>query len=311
MRVLALGPVHRELAPLLAGIPGLDLQPVASENDLLDQVGRADAIVADWTGSLQLPAAVADRGQHVKLVQYPGAGVHSIDVCAWRERGAQVCATPGANSQSVAEWAVTAAGFLCRWMGPLDEEVRRGSWPRSPADGLPERDLGERTVGILGMGSVGTRCASLFAAFGCRVVAWSRSPNSQNDVHYLPLEELLARADVLVLSLPLSSSTEGIIGADELSRLPSGAVVVNVGRGPLVDDVALAECLASGRLAGAAIDVFNSEPPAADEPLLHAPGVLLSPHAAGGSGTARRRVFEAVKENLLLLHQRKEMRWRL
>lgn len=282
-----------------------DLLLAEDRATMLDQLAVAGAVVADWTGHLVLDAAAARAGRRVRLVQYPGAGLHSVDVDAWRRAGAAVCHVPAANAASVAEWAVLAAGALARRLPALDHDLRTGHW----TSGADIRDLSERRVGVLGGGAVGEACLRLFAAFGCPVAYHSRRPRPELAYDRRPLPDLLAGSDVLVVAVPLTPDTRGLLGATELARLPAGALLVNVGRGPVTDESALAQALRTGRLAGAALDVFGTEPLPPDHPLRAAPNTLLSPHVAGGSGTARRRIFARVAANLARLADDLDPHW--
>lgn len=294
--VLLLGrAAHTDLTAALAaaGMP-YDLVIAEDRQSMLAALAGADAVVTDWQGTLVLDAEAVAAGPQVRLVQYPGAGLHSIDVAAWRAAGAQVCHVPGANAGSVAEWAVLAAGALCRQLTDLDAAIRAGTWP----PGSDIVDLSQRRVGVLGAGAIGAACLRLFAAFGCEVAYHARRARADLEYPWLPFDDLLTRADVLVVAVPLTPSTQGLIGAVELAALPPGALLINVGRGPVTDEVAVADALSGDRLGGAALDVFGTEPLPTGHRLRTSPRTLLSPHVAGGSGTARRRIFAAVAENL-------------
>ncbi|AHD23162.1 2-hydroxyacid dehydrogenase [Rhodococcus sp. D-6] len=302
MRTLLLAPDERDLlGGLLRGAaPGVEvIRPVTrSRDELRALLPDVDIVVGDWSGRLPLGAAEAEIGGHLRLLQQPGVGVNWIDVDAWRQAGVPVANTPGANAASVAEWAVVATASLSRSMGWAHDRLRAGDWPQERILDHDCRDLGERRVGIVGFGDIGRRCVGLFAAFGCEVAYTARRPRSDASARHLPFDDLLAVSDVLVLAVPLTPSTRGLIGASELARLPEGAIVVNVARGPVVRTDALVAGLRSGRLGGAALDVFDREPLAADSELRRLDRVLLSPHVAGGSATARRRIYEMTAANV-------------
>jgi len=257
-----------------------------------------DIVVADWSGQLPLGAPEAALGGHLRLIQQPGVGISFIDIDAWTEVGVPVANTPGGNAASVAEWAVAAAADLCRSIGWADAEIRAGRWPQESILQRTCRDLGERRVGLVGLGNINRRCATLFQAFGCEVAYTSRRPDRGSSLRHQPLDALLAQSDVLVVAVPLTEQTHGLIAARELALLPPDALVVNVARGPVVDEHALAAAIRAGSVAGAALDVFAREPLEAGSPLLALDNVLLSPHVAGGSSTARRRMFEMTADNV-------------
>ncbi|MFM1722838.1 2-hydroxyacid dehydrogenase [Rhodococcus sp. PAM 2766] len=257
-----------------------------------------DVVVADWSGRLPLGAAEAALGAHLRLIQQPGVGVAYIDVDAWTEVGVPVANTPGGNAASVAEWAVAATANLCRSIGWADAEMRRGRWPQTSIRERDCRDLGERRIGLVGFGDINRRCAALFRAFGCEVAYHSRRPDPDSTLPRLSLDELLSVSDVVVVAVPLTPGTRGLISARELELLPPEALVVNVARGPVVDEAALADAIRSGTVAGAALDVFAREPVETDSPLFDLDNVLLSPHIAGGSSTALSRMFAMTAENV-------------
>jgi phosphoglycerate dehydrogenase-like enzyme len=161
-------------------------------------------------------------------------------------------------------------------------------------------ELGGRTLGVVGYGSIGRRVGRLAAAFGMRAVAASREGRAPapGDVPHLPLHELLAAADIVTLHLPLTAATRGFLGADELARMKPGALLVNTARGALVDHAALRAALTSGHLGGYAADVLDVEPPPADEPLLAMENVVLSPHVASLTAATYRRLCVSTAENV-------------
>ncbi|MDN5759819.1 MAG: 2-hydroxyacid dehydrogenase [Tomitella sp.] len=257
-----------------------------------------DIVVGDWGGDFFLGAIEADLAPHLRLIQQPGVGVDFIDVEAWRRVGVPVANTPGANASSVAEWAVIAAGSLIRSMAWAHKETRAGRWPQQQILDRGCFDLGDRRAGIIGFGDVGRRCTALFEAFGCEVAYTATQLHPDARSRYLPLDDLLTRSDVLVVAVPLTEQTRGLISARELGKVPAGSIVINVGRGAVIDESALVDALRTGRIGGAAMDVFVSEPIAVDSPLLTLDRVLLSPHVAGGSSTARRHIYTMAAENV-------------
>ncbi|NLU63550.1 dehydrogenase [Rhodococcus sp. HNM0563] len=284
---------------------------VRAGDEVRDLLPGADIVVADWSGQLVLGPAEAAVGGHLRLIQQPGVGVSFIDLDAWSEVGVPVANTPGGNAASVAEWAVAATANLCRSIGWADSEMRAGRWPQASILQRECRDLGDRRVGLVGFGDINRRCDALFRAFGCDVAYSSRRPHPESPLRHRPLDVLLARSDVLVVAVPLTAQTHGLIGTRELALLPPEALVVNVARGPVVDEIALAEAVRTGSLAGAALDVFAGEPLGADSPLLALDNVLLSPHVAGGSSSARERMFEMTAANVARVCRNEAPHWTL
>jgi phosphoglycerate dehydrogenase-like enzyme len=225
----------------------------------------------------------------------PSVGVDTIDLEVCSTAGVPVANCAGANTVSVAEWCVSAALALLRKTVEADAAVRRGEWPQTSLGG---RELAGSTVGVVGMGGIGRAVAQMFAAFDCRVQYWSRSRHHETAATYVELDELVATSDVVVLVIALSSETRHLVDARRLGLLKPGALLVNGGRGGLVDESALAKALRSGGLAGAALDVFASEPLPSASPLRDLP-VLLSPHMAGSTGQAAMRIVGQSKANLV------------
>ncbi len=225
----------------------------------------------------------------LRLVVRAGTGLDNIDVAAARELGVAVSNTPTATTVTVAEHTFALLLALERHIVVADAAVRRGAW-RGPAH--TGRELAGRTLGIVGFGRIGREVAWRARAFAMDV-AWCDPPLELAPAGYewarrATLDDLLARADVLTLHVPLTRGTRGLIGARELARLKPDAVVVNTARGGVVDERALHEALAAGRLRGAALDVFASEPPAGS-PLLALPNVVLAPHLGATTVEAQRR----------------------
>ena len=213
--------------------------------------------------------------------------------------GVDVSNASGYSNDSVAELTLCMALSLLRNLPQVDARCREGK----TKDGLVGRELRGKTVGLVGTGAIGARVAELFAAFGCRVLAandHSRKPSTAL-ITYLPLAELLPQVDILSLHCPLNEGTRGLIGAQALSRIKRGAILINAARGPVVDTAALAEALHSGQLGGAGIDVFETEPPLpTDHPLLHTPNTIVTPHVAFATKESMEKRADIVFRSLQL-----------
>lgn len=265
---------------------------------LLAALSRAEVVIGDFTGALALDAEAVAAAPHLAFVQMPQVGVDSCDLPALTGAGVPVANTAGANARSVAEWAVGAAFALCRRLAWGDQRVRAGEWPQSELLARGLRELHTQRVGVLGFGAIGAEAARLFAALGCRVSYWSRSPRTGVPFAYQEVDELLAGSDLLVVAVPLTAETTGLLDSERLGLLPPGALVVNVARGGIVDEKALVKALEEGRLGGAALDVFASEPLEEGSLLRSADNVLLSPHVAGGTTEARLNIGSQVVSNV-------------
>ena len=246
----------------------------------------------------------------IVLAQVTGAGVDRLDEATMKKLGVPVCNVPGGSNGAVADYAVAMAIMLHRRFAWADSEIRAGDYApfraRMMADNLSGLD--GLSVGVVGFGVVGTAVAQAFARFDTRVAYFDPAPfdvaaAEAIGAQSLALDELLAECDVVTLHVPLLAATEGLIGARELALMKPGAVLINAARGGVVDETALAACLASGHLGGAAVDVYSSEPPAADNPLLRladeaARRLILTPHVAGVTRQAQGILCKGAWENI-------------
>ena len=295
-RVLALPPVPSAVMVDLFGSQGRDdLEIVTPAERTQDEVARllpdVDIVIGDWSPSLRL----LDPGPRVCFVQQPSVGVDGIDVDACTAAGVPVANCAGANTTSVAEWCLSATLSLLRRSVEADAAVRAGSWPQTALGG---RELAGTRVGVVGMGPIGRATATLFGAFGCDVVHWSRSRRDDAPAPWVELGDLLATSDVVVLVIALGTATRDLLDEAGIARLKPGALVVNAARGGVLDEDALARALERGHVGGAALDVFRVEPLPAGSPLRTAPRVLLSPHAAGSTVQAANRILQQTNANL-------------
>ncbi|MCP5149616.1 MAG: hydroxyacid dehydrogenase [Chromatiales bacterium] len=229
------------------------------------------------------PVSRADieTAPRLRLIQKIGVGVNTIDLDAARERGVAVANMPGTNSRAVAELTLALMLGALRRVAYFDARTRAGAgWSVEPQafDGLGE--VAGRTVGLVGYGAVARLLAPVLVAMGARVVYCATAPKDDALGEWRALDDLLAEADVVSLHLPLTAATRHLLDAGRLAAMRPGAVLVNTARGGLVDETALTEALASGRIAAAGLDVFADEPTAADNPLLALPNVVVMPHVA-------------------------------
>jgi phosphoglycerate dehydrogenase-like enzyme len=267
------------LQALLADLSGDDLtlewSPEGDAEELTRRLCEADALLHVLE---PVTAEVMDASPRLRLVQKLGVGVNTIDLDAARARGIIVTNLPGVNARAVAEMALGLMLAVLRRIPAFDRDVRAGrGWPLDPA--VPERlgDIGGRTVGLLGFGATASCLAGMLDAIGARVVHHRRDRSAPG---WMALDDLLAASDVVSIHLPLTAETKGLVDAARIARMKPGAVLVNTGRGGIVDEAALADALASGRLAGAGLDVFALEPVDVASPLLALDNVVVTPHVA-------------------------------
>jgi phosphoglycerate dehydrogenase-like enzyme len=284
-----------DLTTRLGAIPGLAITACPEDDDplLARLLPETDVL---WHVLKRCTAEMIAAAPKLRLIQKIGVGVNTIDLDAAKARDIAVCNLPGTNARAVAELTLALMLAVLRRLPRFDAAMRHGVWT-DPAlqDGIGE--LGGRTVGLVGYGAIPRLLAPVLAALGCRVLYSSRSPQPDAVGEYRPLETLLAEADVMSLHLPLTAETERLIDAAALARMKPGAVLINTARGGLVDQPALTEALASGRLAGAGLDVFLHEPHDASEPLFRLPNVVLTPHIAWLTTGTFDRSFALAAEN--------------
>ncbi len=269
---------------------------------------RAKALIIPAVGP-KLPPALFENSS-VRLVQVTGAGMDRLDAVTLKRLGIPAANVPGGSNTAVAEYVVTSAAVLLRRLSWADDEIRRGNYAvfraRMLADNLTGLD--GLLAGVVGLGSIGMAVAEAFHKMGCRICYFDPAPRdpmgaSALGASSLPLGELLRAADVVTLHVPLLPETQGLLGDRELATMKAGAVLIQASRGGIVDEAALARHLASGHLAGAAIDVYSAEPPAADHPLLALQGeaarrVLFTPHIAGVTRQSAAFLYRAAWRNV-------------
>jgi D-3-phosphoglycerate dehydrogenase / 2-oxoglutarate reductase len=275
--------------------PGTDVVK-ADYRQLLELAPRADVVIGDWWHGIRVDAAVIQRLGRCRLIQQPSAGYENIDVDAAAAAGIPVANAGPANSGPVAEHAIMGALATLRFLRLAITEAERGEWV--PQEWLDRDlwDLDQRSVGILGLGSIGQAIALRLRGFGSSLLYHRRTRLDAGEeaalgVSYRDLEPLLRESHVLMIALPLNAETRGILGREALALLPRGAVVVNIARGHLVDMEALADMLRAGHLRGAALDVFDEEPLPHDHGLDLLPNVLLTPHIAGATAISKRDIL--------------------
>lgn len=303
-RLLALFPLGEDVTRQLFAPLDIDVTvPAVRDRDGLHaSLAEAELVVGDFTGTLAIDAAAVAAAPAMAFLQMPSVGVDSCDLEALTAAGVPVANTAGANHRSVAEWALAAALDLSRGITWADRRMREGGWSQLETAARGADEISKQRVGILGMGAIGTEAVRLFAAIGCPVSYWSRRRRSfdagEQAADYKEIDELLATSDIVVVCLPLTPETRGLLDSRRLTLMPDGALLVNVARGGIAPDDAVLAALESGKLAAAALDVYDQEPLPADHPLRRHENVLLSPHCAGATRQAQLNVITMVLDNV-------------
>ncbi len=257
------------------------------ESELIRRIHNAE-VVLNIRAHARFTDRVLQHAPRLRLISIWGTGVDNVDLEAAGRRGVTVTNTPAVNADAVAEHAIALMLAVMRRVPALDRDVRGGQWPR----GLLVQARG-KTLGLVGLGAIGSRVATIARALGMTVLAWTYRRDDARataaGARPASLEAVLREADVVSLHLRLSAETRGFLGADRLALMKPAAFLVNTARGALVDKEALVAALRDARLAGAALDVFHEEPVPAGDPVLTLPNVVLTPHNAGMT----REVIEA------------------
>ena len=261
---------------------------------LIEEAKDADAMIL---ANMPMPADVLRKCDKLKFIDVAFTGVDHVGLDAAKEKNIAVSNASGYSNEAVSELVIGTTLSLARNLRSVEDRCREGK----DKTGLVGWEIKGKTVGIIGLGKIGTRTAELFHAFGADILAQSRSPheNAANYIEQVSQEELLRRSDIVVLHCPLNDSTRGMINAEKLAMMKPTALLVNVARGPVVVEKDLAVALENGVIAGAAIDVFDKEPPLdTTSPILHAPNCLVTPHVAFATQQSMSLRAEIVFDNL-------------
>ena len=261
---------------------------------LIEEAKDADAMIL---ANMPMPADVLRKCDKLKFIDVAFTGVDHVGLDAAKEKNIAVSNASGYSNEAVSELVIGTTLSLARNLRSVEDRCREGK----DKTGLVGWEIKGKTVGIIGLGKIGTRTAELFHAFGATVLAQSRTHHDgvAEYIEQISQEELLRRSDIVVLHCPLNDSTRGMINAEKLAMMKPTALLVNVARGPVVVEKDLAAALENGVIAGAAIDVFDKEPPLdTASPILHAPNCLVTPHVAFATQQSMSLRAEIVFDNL-------------
>lgn len=267
----------------------------ADEAEQLERVKDADVIIM---ANHPLTAGVIEQCENLKYISVAFVGIDHIGKDACLAKGISISNAAGYCDDAVAELSIGLALDCLRNISAVDDVIRRGG----TKDGLVGHELRGRTVGVIGTGRIGQSAARLFKAFGCQLLGYSRTVRSEAEaegIRYVSLDELLAQSDIVTVHTPLTDETKNLLSKEKIALMKETAILINTSRGPVVDNTALAEALNEGRLAGAGIDVFDGEPPLAEDyPLLHAKNAVCTPHVGFAAIESIDRRAEIVFDNV-------------
>ena len=289
------------LAPI-AALGELVCYPTSAPEEARDRVGDCEVLIVN---KIHVDRCLLEAAPRLRLVCEAATGVNNIDLEACAERGIAVRNVAGYSTEPVVQQTFMHILSLMGNAPYFDEAVKSGAYSRSGIFtdlSRPVRELDGRTIGIVGMGTIGRRVAAVAEAFGMKVVYYSTSGTSHcTEYPSVPLETLLACSDVISIHAPLNDRTRGLIGAAELAKMKPDALIVNMGRGGIVDEAALADAIDREIVGGAATDVFVTEPVPQDHPLLHTrhpERLRFTPHTGWASVEARERLVARIAENI-------------
>jgi D-3-phosphoglycerate dehydrogenase len=265
-------------------------QPTRPWKDLVDEIGQYDAFIG--RSATRLPAELLKHASKLRVIGRAGVGIDNIDIAAATELGIAVINAPAGNTVAVAELFFGMLIAQVRHLARAFESMRAGRWDRGSLTGS---ELRGRTLGIVGLGRIGSEVAVRAHAFGMKLVGYDPYiPDERFELlrveRATSLDQLLGRVDVLTVHTPITDETRGLIGAAELAELKPGAIVANLARGGIIEEAALVAALKSGRLGGALIDVYGQEPAVADHPLRAIDDALLTPHLGASTAEGQRNV---------------------
>jgi phosphoglycerate dehydrogenase-like enzyme len=320
MKILNTAPLSEEVLKSIieAGSAGLSFTVVEGhkmpEDELAKEIADADILFGDYTGNTPITRRIVQAAKKLKLIQQPSVGYNHIDVDACTEFGVPVANTPGANDIGVAEHTILLAMACLKNLPFYNAKTHEGEWLFIHAQKTGVFELNGKIYGLLGMGRTARAVAERLVPFGVKllyydIVRLSAEDEKKYQASYASMDDILKTADVVSIHLPLMEATAKIINAEKLSLMKPTAVLINVGRGALVDESALAEALRTQKIAMAAVDVFAEEPPPKNHPLFGLENAILTPHLAGSTRESGGRIINMATDNLIRVMQGEKPLW--
>lgn len=287
--------VDKEALALGGGVE-VDYRPSITREELLSAVGGYDALVV--RSRTKVDREVIDKGAGLRLIARPGTGLDNIDVEHAKAKGIKVVNSPESLVEAVAEHVMLLMLGLSRRLVEADQSTKAGRWEKSSLMG---RELRGKILGVVGFGRIGRRIAEVGRVLGMSVLAYDVIPLppavlAETGAKVVSLDELFSSSDYITLHVPMTPETAHLVGKDRIAKMKTSAVVVNTSRGGVVDEDALADALSEGRIGGAALDVFEKEPPSGK--LLAAPRTILTPHIGGQTREAQANAITVIGEKV-------------
>lgn len=271
------------------------------QEEIVSRVGDADIVLTNKT---PLDAGTINVCKGIKYIGVLATGYNVVDVAAAKDRGIVVTNIPTYGTEAVAQFTIALLLEICHHVGHHGEAVRDGRWQACPDFcfwDYPLIELAGKTIGIIGCGRIGQTVGRIANALGMKVIAYDKNQPAiaeGNEINYVSLDDLFAGSDVISLHCPLFPETEGIVNAENISKMKDGVIILNTSRGPLIVERDLADALDRGKVLYAAVDVVSSEPIKADNPLLSAKNCIITPHIAWAPKESRGRLMDIAVDNV-------------
>ncbi len=278
------------------GLEVIDLSELPKD-ELIEKVGDLDAIIV--RSATKVRKEMIDRAKNLKVIGRAGVGLDNIDVEYAKSKGIKVINTPGTTSISVAELTIGHILSVIRKIAYGDREIRNGAWPKKKCKGI---EMYGKTLGIIGFGRIGKEVAKRAEAFGMKIIYYdvhrvSEEVERELGIEYRNLDTLLSESDIVTLHVPLLPETKHMINRERIEKMKDGAILINAARGGIVDENALYKALKSGKLYGAALDVYENEPPN-DSKLLELDNIVMSPHIGAQTKEGQKRAGIEIGEKV-------------
>ena len=272
--------------------------PLTPQDKVIERVGDAEAVIINKT---VFTREIMEKCPNLRYIGLCATGFNNVDIKAAAELGITVCNVPAYSTSAVAQQVFSYVLHFASRTADYNADVQSGGWVRSDTFSyftIPTFELSGMTMGIVGFGSIGSAVARIARAFGMNVIASTRTPKTAEGVSFVSTEEVFKCADFISLHCPLTDETKGLVNMDRLRLCKPTAYIINTSRGPVVNENDLAEALSSGIIAGAGLDVVETEPMKADNPLLGAKNCIITPHVAWAPVQTRERLIAAAVDNL-------------
>ncbi|HEY1169298.1 MAG TPA: phosphoglycerate dehydrogenase [Candidatus Limnocylindrales bacterium] len=297
MKILVAEPLAKQGLEILRAHHDVDEKIGLSPDELAAIIGEYDALLV--RSQVKVTADILAHASRLVVIGRAGVGVDNVDLEAATRAGIVVVNAPTGNTVSAAEQTIALMLALARRTAAADASVRRGEWKRSAFTGV---ELRGRTLGIIGLGKIGQAVADRAHGLEMNVIGYdpfvTADQAALHGIALVELDQIIEKSDVITVHVPLNKATRGMIGPEQIGKLKPGVMLVNVARGGVYDEAAVAEALLDGKIAGAAFDVFEKEPPV-DSPLMSAPNTVLTPHLGASTAEAQVRVAEEACEQVI------------